>query len=147
MRFTTLLLGVAIASPAHQLEAQHGLPTIAARTQGMQKLDGFIPLFWDGGTGKLWMEIPEFDHEFLYVESLVTGVGSNDIGLDRSQVGGGQVVRFNRAGNKVLLFQPNYAFRAEGGSPDERRTVEESFAQSVLWGFTVEAETGGHVSG
>lgn len=146
MRLTSLLMGLGILGvPLSRLESQNALPSIAAKTEGMKKLDGFIPLFWESSAGRMWMEIPEMDREILYVESLVTGVGSNDIGLDRSQTGAGRVVRFNRVGNKVLLVQPNYAFRAEGGSPDEQRAVEESFARSVLWGFKVEAEAGSHV--
>src|SRR2546427_7040571 len=40
--------------------------TIAERTSGMQKLDGFFPLYWDEGVGILWLEIPRFDTEVLY---------------------------------------------------------------------------------
>jgi hypothetical protein len=125
------------------LHAQAKLPSIAEKVRGMQKLDGFVPLYWDAGTGKLWMEIPRMEQEMIYVVSLPAGVGSNDIGLDRGQLGGERIVRFERVGPKVLMVQPNYAFRAETPNPDERRSVEEAFARSVLWGFKVEAETAG----
>ena len=119
--------------------------TIAKKTEGMTRMAGFFPVYWDAKAGKLWLEIERFDQEFLYLESLPAGVGSNDIGLDRGQVGGARVVRFERSGPKILLVQSNYDFRSLNGDADERRSVEESFARSVLWGFQAEAEEGGRV--
>lgn len=108
----------------------------------MEKRDGFIPVYWDASAGKLYLEIDRWDDEILYINSLATGIGSNDIGLDRGQLGGGHVVRFRRIGPKVLIVQPNYGYRAVTSNLDERRSVEEAFAQSILWGFTVTAEEG-----
>ena len=61
-------------------------PSIDEKTQGMRRIDGFVPMHWDESTGKLWMEVTAFGTEMIYVTSLSTGVGSNDIGLDRSQL-------------------------------------------------------------
>jgi hypothetical protein len=119
--------------------------SIRARTSGLQKMDGFMPLYWDAASGKLLMEISRFNTEFLYQVSLPTGVGSNPIGLDRGQLGGTHVVFFERIGPKVLMVQPNYRYRAISSDAAERRAVEESFAQSVLWGFKVEATEGDRV--
>jgi hypothetical protein len=119
--------------------------TIGARTAGLQKLDGYVPLYWDTANGKMLMEISRFNVEFLYQISLPTGVGSNPLGLDRGQLGGSHVVRFERIGPKVLLVQSNYRYRAISPDANERRAVEESFAQSVLWGFKVEASEGERV--
>ncbi len=119
--------------------------SIAKKTEGMRKLPGYFPLYWDGTTGKLWLEINRWNTEFLHVVSLPAGIGSNDIGLDRGQLGNERIVRFERLGPKVLLIEPNYSFRASSENPDERRSVEEAFAQSVVWGFTVEAEDGDSV--
>ncbi len=121
------------------------LQSIDARTSGFQKLDGYMPLYWDQKTGSLWMEINKFDTEMLYSTGLTAGLGSNDIGLDRGQSGQGRVVKFQRIGPRVLMVQPNYTFRANSTNPDERRAVEDAFAKSVLWGFTVGAETDGRV--
>ncbi len=118
---------------------------IADKVGKLSKVDGFLPLYWDEATGKVLMEIPRFDREFLYQVTLATGVGSNPIGLDRGQLGGTRVVAFRRVGPKVLMEEPNYRFRALSDNPDERRSVAESFARSVLWGFKVEAEEGGRV--
>ncbi|HEU0051719.1 MAG TPA: zinc-dependent metalloprotease, partial [Longimicrobium sp.] len=125
--------------------AQGPLPSIADKTRGMEKKDGFLPVYWDAAAGKLWLEIPRMEQEMIYVVSLPAGVGSNDIGLDRGQLGGERIVRFQRTGPRVLLVQPNQAYRAVSDDPYERNAVETSFAQSVLWGFKVEAEEGGRV--
>ncbi len=119
--------------------------TISARTAGLQKIDGYVPLYWDAATGKLFMELSRFNQEFLYQVSLQTGVGSNPIGLDRGQLGATHVVFFERIGPKVLMVQPNYGYRAITDNEAERRAVEESFARSVLWGFRVEAVEGDRV--
>jgi hypothetical protein len=129
------------------------LPTISQKTRGMQAMPGFFNIYWDARAGKVWLEIPKFDSEFLYVVSLAAGVGSNDIGLDRGQFGDldsqyihpEHLVRFERVGPKVLLVERNLAFRAVTKNVDERRAVQEAFARSVLWGFKVEAEENGHV--
>src|SRR5438270_2779198 len=114
-------------------------------TKDAQKLDGYFPLYWDAGEGKLLLEIARFDQEFLYQVSLQTGVGSNPIGLDRGQLGNTHVVFFQRTGPKVLLVEPNQRYRARSTDASERRAVEESFARSVLWGFKVEASEGDRV--
>ncbi len=121
------------------------LPEIAAKISGMIAYPGFFNFYWEEQAGKIWLEIDRFEQEFLYVNSLPAGIGSNDIGLDRGQLGQDRVVKFMRAGPKVLLIQPNYKFRAESDNPEEQRSVEEAFAQSVLFGFTVSAESPGKV--
>ncbi len=93
----------------------------------------------------MWLEIDKFDSEFLYIDSMPAGMGSNDLGLDRGQLGGSRIVKFIRSGPKIMMLEPNYRYRADNGDPEERRVVEESFAQSILWGFDVAAEESGHV--
>ena len=119
--------------------------TIAEKTTGAKAMPGYFPMYWDAKTGKLYLEIDKFDTEFLYVNSMPAAVGSNDIGLDRGQIGGSRIVKFERSGPKVLLVQPNFQHRAITGDAHEREAAEESFAQSVLAGFKVEAEDDGRV--
>ena len=83
--------------------------------------------------------------EFLYVNSLPVGLGSNDIGLDRGQLGGERVAYFERIGPKVHLVQPNLEYRASTNNPMEEKAVRDAFAKGVLWGFEVAAETGARV--
>jgi hypothetical protein len=120
-------------------------PTIAEKTAGAQKLPGFFNLYWDAKQGKLWLEIDKWGSEFLYQSGLSAGIGSNDIGLDRGQLGARGIVRFERSGPKVLLIQENLEYRAVSEDPYERRAVHDSFAESALWGFKVEAEEKDHV--
>ncbi|HEV8195592.1 MAG TPA: zinc-dependent metalloprotease [Gemmatimonadales bacterium] len=147
-RFAALSLVLAAASlpPGIALQAQ-ALPGIADKTKGMDKRDGFVPLYWDPASGKLWMELSpaRLTQEVLYITGAPTGLGSNDIGIDRGQIGRERIVRFQRIGNKVLMVQPNYGFRSSDTSVAARRGVEESFAISTLWGFKVEAESDGAV--
>jgi uncharacterized protein DUF4953/uncharacterized protein DUF5117 len=128
---------------AQMVGAQGG--AIAEKTKDAQKLAGYFNLYWDAKAGKLWLEIGRWDTEFLYQSGLSAGVGSNDIGLDRGQLGAARVVRFERSGPKVLLVEENLNFRAVSSDPDERRAVHDSFAESVLWGFTAAAEENGRV--
>ncbi|MFZ0428126.1 MAG: zinc-dependent metalloprotease [Acidobacteriota bacterium] len=121
-------------------------PTISEKTTGMVRHAGFFTFFWDAAEGRVWLEIPDFEREFLYVNGLSTGIGSNDLGFDRTQLGDEQVVLFRRVGPRILLVEPNLIYRAdESAGSAERRTVREGFAESVLWGFEVAAEQEDHV--
>ena len=119
--------------------------TIETKVAGMKKFPGYIEFYYDEKQDKVFLIIDKFNTEFLYVESLTAGVGSNDIGLDRNQLGRERVVKFDRRGPKVLLTELNYSYRAISNNAAEKKAVEEAFAQSVLWGFTVVAEEGGRV--
>src|SRR5215208_7573412 len=119
--------------------------TITEKVAGMEKFPGFLPFYWDAKAGKIWVEIDKWNTEFLYVESLPAGIGSNDIGLDRGQLGNSAIVRFDRTGPRVLLVAPNYGYRATTNNPDERLAVRDAFAESTLWGFDVAAEEGSRV--
>ncbi len=117
----------------------------AAISKEASKLDGFLPLYWDQNTGKMWLEIGRMNQEMLYVTALSAGVGSNDLGLDRGRMNEPKVVQFERSGPRVLLVESNYGFRATSGDAAEKRAETDSFARSVLWGFEVVAEEGPRV--
>jgi hypothetical protein len=115
--------------------------SISSVVDKMQKIDGYVPVYFNPDDGKIYLEISRLNTEFLYLVSLPTGVGSNPIGLDRAQLGPTRLVHFERSGNKLLLVQPNYDFRASGDAK-QKKSVEESFARSVIWGFKIEAYDG-----
>jgi len=138
-----VLAGVSLAAQTKPDAKPAG--SIQEKVAGLAKQDGFFPFYWDAKAGKLWLELDTTRGEFLYVSSLPAGIGSNDIGLDRGQLGNTRVVRLERVGPRVLLVQANYSFRALSNDADERRAVRDSFAESVLWGFEVAAEDGDHV--
>src|SRR5262245_46074176 len=134
-RFGILSLLFLVCLPAlhaqQRLSDQATLPTIANKVNGMQKFSGFFPFYWDARAGKIWLEIDKWNTEFLYVESLPAGIGSNDIGLDRGQLGNSFIVRFDRSGPRVLLVAPNYDYRATTDNRDERLAVKDAFAEST----------------
>ncbi|MCK0130987.1 zinc-dependent metalloprotease [Flavobacteriaceae bacterium F08102] len=109
----------------------------------MEHHAGFIDFYYDNSADKVYLEVKDLEHEFLYVTALSEGVGSNDIGLDRGQLGGGVVVKFKKVGNKMLLIQPNQDYRAITDNKDERKSIEEAFAKSVLHGFVIKEEKNG----
>jgi len=119
--------------------------TLSQKIAGMDRKDGLFPIDWDAKAGKLYLEIPETDKDFLLLDQLPYGLGSNDVGLDRGQLGQGRVVHFSRVGGKVLLIAPNLRYRSSAADPAERIAVTESFAESVIWGFKVEAEEKGRL--
>ena len=111
----------------------------------MQKIDGFFPMYWEERTGSLFLEIPKFHYDFLLTAGLAAGLGSNDIGLDRGSQGQGRVVYFERVGPRVMLVQPQESFRSSSANAAERKSVTDSFASSILFGFAVAAESNGRV--
>jgi len=122
--------------------AATSLPAIEQKTRNMKAFPGFIPFYWDAASGKIYLKISLWNQEFLYLNSLPAGIGSNDIGLDRGQLGDTRVVKFVRSGPKVLLMQPNYRFRAITNNDEEKKAVQDAFAVSVLWGFKAVAASG-----
>ena len=141
-----LLAHPVLAQPAAPARAAAAaIPTVEDRVSGLKKIDGYFPLYWEERTGSMLLEIPRFDAEFLFSTGLSAGLGSNDIGLDRGQGGQGRIVTFQRVGPRVMLVQGNQSFRSSSKNPLERKSVEDSFAKSMLWGFTVAAESNGTV--
>jgi hypothetical protein len=140
MGMAAVLVVAALSAAAEAQQRPERPPSIDDRTNGMKKLDGFFPLYWDERTGALFLEVARWDTDFLFTNGLSAGLGSNDIGLDRGQGRGSRVARFQRVGPRVLLVQPNVNFRSSSRNAAERKSVEDSFAQSVLWGFTVAAD-------
>jgi hypothetical protein len=140
--FTTLvcscLLGIG-------LFGQDKSTSIADKVKNFISHPGYFHFYWDEKEGKIWLELDKLDIEVLYVNGMTAGVGSNDIGLDRNQLGSERIVKFVRVGPKILMQQPNYDYRAVSDNKDERQSVAEAFATSVLWGFRVEAEENGKV--
>ncbi|MGZ3750158.1 MAG: zinc-dependent metalloprotease [Mucilaginibacter sp.] len=133
-----------LISTLHVAKAQKA-GDIESKTKGLTKYTGYFNFYWNEKTGQIFLEVDKLNDEFLYLNSLPAGIGSNDLGLDRGQIGDSRIVKFIKIANKVLLVQPNYNYRAISNNADERKSVEEAFAQSVLWGFTAEAQDSSRV--
>jgi hypothetical protein len=146
---TTLVLSAAVTvaaqPPAASARRADAIPSIAERTSGMKKMDGFFPLYWDEAGGRLFVEIPKLDTEVLHSTGFATGLGSNDIGIDRGALTGSRIVKFERVGPRVLMVQPNFQYRGTSPNAAEVRDVTEAFARSVLWAFQIAAAGEGRV--
>lgn len=117
------------------------------KDEKVSKFNGFFDFYYNAENGKLFLQVAvdQLEEEFLYVSALSQGLGSNDIGLDRGQLGGEAVVYFERYGNKLLLTQPNQDYRAITSNEAEQNSVKEAFAKSVLFGFKIEKEHDGYI--
>ncbi len=113
------------------------------KKEDLKKHEGYFNFHYSEKEDAIYLEVKDLNTEFLYVQSLATGIGSNDIGLDRGQLGSEAVVKFEKAGNKLLLVQPNMKYRAITNNIQEKRSVEEAFAKSVIYGFEIKEEKGG----
>ena len=96
---------------------------------------------YNNDSGKIILEINKLDSEFMYINSLSRGVGNNDLGLDRGQLGNSRIVYFTRRGNKILLIQPNLRYVSNSSNYLENKAVKEAFARSVLFGFDIIEKT------
>ena len=139
----TAVTSVGAQQSAPSRPAPGPIASVADRTAGLRKIDGYFPLYWDDRAGAMLLEIPRLDTEFLLSTGLSAGLGSNDLGLDRGQGGQGKIVTFQRVGPRVMLVQGNQSFRSSSPNALERKSVEDSFAKSILWGFAIAAESNG----
>jgi hypothetical protein len=115
-------------------------PVAASSSDAQHHLGHFLPLRYDGATGKVFLTIPRLGENLLFFSTLATGLGTPTASLDRGEVGMSALVRFERRGARVFLIGENTAFRAEGGDEALRRSVRESFPQSVLASFAIQRE-------
>ncbi len=137
-QIAVLFLGILISG---NLWAQK--PTIAEKTKELTITEGFFDYYFDEAKGQLWLKVDELNQQFLYANFLSAGVGSNDISLDRSQIGGNRVVYFEKRGPKLFLIQPNLDYIARSDNELEKKSVREAFASSVLHAFNIDAEEDG----
>ena len=107
------------------------------RVKDLAAIPGFLTTYYDEPEDRLFMKVDRLEEELLYVTGLSSGVGSNDIGLDRGQLGSTKVVYFKKAGNKLLLIEPNQDYRALSENALEKASVNQAFAKSVIAGFTI----------
>ena len=131
--FIILALSISLSTSAQFLENKKDL----------KKYEGYFNFHYNEKEDEIYLEVDTLNEEFLYTHFLTTGVGSNDIGLDRGQLGGTAVVKFEKAGNKLLLVQPNQDYRAITDNKAEKQSVAEAFTKSVIFGFEIKEEKEG----
>ncbi|MCP5381845.1 MAG: zinc-dependent metalloprotease [Kordiimonadaceae bacterium] len=125
--FSTLVIIIFSASAQAQ--------TISDFTKEMERKQGFFDIYLDHQKGAVYLEIKKFDQDFIYKVSLPGALGSNDVALDRGQLGDTKLVYFGRVGEKVLLHQKNTRYIATSDNPSERLAAVNAFAPSIVWSF------------
>jgi len=143
-------LAAAPGDDASSAEATTGPIAKFVQSQGLDRIDGFLPLYRNVAKGTLYLRIPaDGGPDLLYVSTLMSGMGSRDLtppgdgdALDRGRLGNSELVAFRRFGTRVLLIERNtkyYTLGSKLGSPDDAGL---SFANSVIASFDVKAEEG-----
>ncbi len=149
-----ILLATAAACAPAKTQPTATAPTPAAtsassidsKTVGMEKRDGFIPIYLDSKAGKILLEIPRDSMRVLMFYSLATGLGSNPIGLDRGAGGDNYIARFDKNGDKVLVVMENWNYRSSAAdNPAHIRTIAESFPPSTSAALPIVAQQGGRM--
>ena len=115
------------------------IPKLSKFISDLDKKEGYLNFYWDDNKGKIYLEIKNLNQELIYINYLSAGIGSNDLGLDRGQIGGTRIIKFVKMGPKILMVQPNYKYRAISNNEEEIKSVEDAFAKSTLWGFQIVA--------
>lgn len=122
-------------------QAHAAIKSINDFTEKMTHFSGYFSFYYDTENGKLYLEVDKLEQQFLLQQSLPYGVGSNDIGLDRGQLGDTHLVQFERFGDKVMLRAINTYYRANTNNLAEQQSIKEAFASSILAGFSVVAQS------
>jgi hypothetical protein len=115
------------------------LPGIADHAKGMTVHSGYFDVYFDAARGRVLLRVDRLNEPLIHVSGLAAGVGSNDLGLDRGQLGWSRIIEFRRIGRQLIMIQPNLDYRAESDNLDEVRAVTEAFATSVLASLPVVA--------
>ena len=141
MKFTLRFFLIFICSAFSIAAFSEEVKSYSEFVEGKKLQKGYFSFFHDKDDGKIYLEINQFDEEFLFQSGLPQGVGSNDIGLDRGQLGETRLVRFEKVGQKVFLRQLNTYYRANTNNKLEKQAVDEAFASSIIWGFKVASQS------
>ena len=150
LSLSAVVLSATACASAQRSESPTTAPApaagIAAKTAGMERRDGFIPLYLDSKQGKLLLELPSDSMRVLMFTTLATGLGSNPIGLDRGAGGDSYVARFDRNGERVLVVFENWNYRSSASdNPAHGRTVMEAFPPSTPGSLPIVVQEGGKV--
>jgi hypothetical protein len=141
MNFTLRFFLIFICSAFSTVAFSEETKSYGEFVEGKKHQQGYFSFFHDKKEGKIYLQIDQFEQNFLFQSGLPQGVGSNDIGLDRGQLGETRLVRFEKVGQKVFLRQLNTYYRANTINKLEKQAVDEAFASSIIWGFNVASET------
>lgn len=134
--FDKALSGVAAVGMAFMLSIG-ATADYSEAIQGLDVKQGLITTIVDRDKGKVMLSLqPQPDGSlgrYIYTGYLTAGLGSNPVGLDRSRPSDSHILSFRQAGGKVMAVIENHRYRASADNPAEKKAVETSFAQSVIW--------------
>lgn len=107
----------------------------------------FIPVDAGGEDGAVIFRLPAGDEygvslRLIHTSGVTAGLGSNPVGLDRGYQDAGRIIAFRRVGDRVLIEEENWRYRANTDNRLERQAVLDSFARSVLWAGKVSESHG-----
>jgi hypothetical protein len=120
--------------------------SIASKTTGFERRDGFIPAYVDAKSGKLLLELPRDSVRALLLVTQATGFGSNPIGIDRGASDEAQIVRFERDGERAVAVLENWRYRSSASSNSaHQRSVVEAFPASTIAALPILAEEHGRL--
>src|SRR5687767_3379087 len=135
---------VAAALTPGAVESQIGGTTpasIASKTTGFERREGFLPVYVDAKSGKLLLELPRDSVRALLLISQASGLGSNPIGIDRGASADDHVARFEREGDRVLVVLENWRYRSSARqNAAHQRSIAEAFPSSTIAALPIVAE-------
>jgi hypothetical protein len=100
---------------------------------------GPLPIYLHTPTGRAWADVAgSLEQDLLLVEQVTQGVGVRGT-WDAGSVISQRLVNLKRVGPKILLVALEYAHRAS--DPEVQASVEQSFANSVMWTFAAQDKT------
>lgn len=124
-----------------------GLPRVAFTDPGGDPEDwesmgeGPMPLWYDLRTGRVWANVQgSLDQDMLVVEQVTQGVGVRGL-WDAGSIITQRLVNFRREGPKILLVAVETVHRSS--DPGVTSSVEQSFANSVMWTFAAQEDEDG----
>lgn len=123
---------------------QGQLPSTADALKNLTRRDGLIENYVDIAKGRILLKLPKPQDEsglvgeYIYADSLTSGLGANDVGLDRGENGESYLLKFRIRGEKLVIEAANTTFRATTENADEKLSTQRSFPTSVLWAGKLE---------
>ncbi|WP_300531126.1 zinc-dependent metalloprotease [Maricaulis sp.] len=149
VRAFIMALSVAGAGLSAPALAQSEIASLNEAVEGMERREGFLPLYVDSETGRILAELsPQEDGSLgrmIYTARLTSGLGSNPVGLDRGRGTSSHILRFFRVANQVFAEFENTTYVARGAGADETRATQQSFARSIIWQTGIEGQANGRV--
>jgi hypothetical protein len=132
---------VAIALAVLSSSGQAQLPSIAELARGTERHDGFFPIYYQPTSGRLLIEVKRPRQDFLYLKSIVTGLGIAIVDIDRGSLIADGIARFERHGPRMHLVVLNTHFtNTDVANTALSRSVAESFAPSTIASLEIVAE-------